>query len=752
MAEEEEEKEAEGEEVIETKWESMSREERRRAIKKRKRKQLKTEMAVKRREEQEARLNDPEWQMRIKLEEEEEAKRLEIERIKFEESEKLWIEAMEEKKKEEEEEARGKSFEQLLSNQVEDESKDGLGEGEDWDYFEEGPAEIIWQGNEIIVKKKKVKVPKKAVNQSSKNEVSERPTSNPLPPQSEAYADYKSGLTDSTEHVFDNVSQQIPNFGTEQDKAHCPFHIKTGACRFGQRCSRIHLYPDKACTLLMKNMYNGPGVAWEQDEGLEHTDEEVEHYYEEFYEDVHTEFLKFGEIVNFKVCKNGSFHLRGNVYVQYKSLDSAMLAYHSMNGRYFAGRQITCEYVGVTRWKVAICGEYMKSRLKTCSRGTACNFIHCFRNPGGDYEWADWDKPPPRHWVKKMIALFGFSDESAHRSRSMSGEKDHPSCNSSRRHEDEDDRRNKNHHGERSYSGKLEKDLEETRVKHDSRIKKVHGADSDGNWSDMSEYKNSWLDHMRRSLSKRSEVSKTLHDQEHREDRSPKADSNEYSEEEERDTRCNHRRKRLRHSDDTRGYSDDRADSKHGTQDTDSDGEWSKDRDRDNSSYKSKRKRPKEWSITSEMLDYKHNVGDISRGLSDSKRDRSPSNRKLDPLYHHTESTKKSKYRSHKSKGKHEAGRLLKHSHSDRREHSSKETTAADFTDEDMQSNGKHESSRWGSYSQKSKSGDSSSRFSSDETTDEVGNGRGRKGFSDRHRRSRRNEAVIEKHESENPS
>ena len=56
---------------------------------------------------------------------------------------------------------------------------------------------------------------------------------------------------------------------TWQDKAHCPFHLKTGACRFGQRCSRVHFYPDKACTLLIKNMYNGPGLAWEQDEGLE---------------------------------------------------------------------------------------------------------------------------------------------------------------------------------------------------------------------------------------------------------------------------------------------------------------------------------------------------------------------------------------------------------------------------------------------------------------------------------------------------
>lgn len=144
---------------------------------------------------------------------------------------------------------------------------------------------------------------------------------------------------------------------------------------------------------------------------MQHTDEEIEQCYEEFYEDVHTEFLKYGEIVNLKVCRNGSFHLRGNVYVHYKSSESAELAHSSMNGRYFAGKQIFCEFVSVTRWRVAICGEYMKSRFKTCSRGSACNFIHCFRNPGGDYEWADWDNPPPKHWVKKMVVLFGHSDD-----------------------------------------------------------------------------------------------------------------------------------------------------------------------------------------------------------------------------------------------------------------------------------------------------------------------------------------------------
>ncbi|KAL5993242.1 hypothetical protein ACLOJK_014165 [Asimina triloba] len=405
---------------------ASGRKEKRKCAKKQKRKQKRRESALTEMEEEEARLNDPEEQLRLKLAEQEEMERMERERKEFEERERLWLEAA--AAREAEEEAQRKLVEESQKNKEQNEE---LVEDDDWEYADEGPAEIIWQGNEIIVKKKRVKVARKNANQEQGEEDDDRPTSNPLPPQSVAFAAYKSSATVSAQEVFASVVQQTPNFGTEQDKAHCPFHIKTGACRFGSHCSRVHFHPDKSCTLLVKNMYNGPGIAWEQDEGLEfivtrpfsiwcsvggvllvmHTDEEVERYYEEFYEDVHTEFLKFGEIVNFKVCRNGSFHLRGNVYVHYKALESAVLAYASLNGRYFAGKQITCEFVGVTRWKVAICGEYMKSRLKTCSRGSACNFIHCFRNPGGDYEWADWDNPPPKYWVKKMTALFGPSKE-----------------------------------------------------------------------------------------------------------------------------------------------------------------------------------------------------------------------------------------------------------------------------------------------------------------------------------------------------
>ncbi|KAK8362491.1 hypothetical protein V6Z12_A03G104800 [Gossypium hirsutum] len=245
---------------------TKGRKEKRKEIKKMKRKQLRKEAAEKEREAEEAWLNDPEEQKRIAREEEEERKRRELALREFEERERAWIEAMDIKRKaqedEEEQQKRRDDSEDANGEQRQQEDR-----GDDWEYVEEGPAEIIWQGNEIIVRKKKVRAPKGEAIQKCKEEDADRPTSNPLPPQSEAFSDYLN--TSSAQEVLESVAKEVPNFGTEQDKAHCPFHLKTGACRFGQRCSRVHFYPDKSCTLLMRNMYNGPGLALEQDEGLE---------------------------------------------------------------------------------------------------------------------------------------------------------------------------------------------------------------------------------------------------------------------------------------------------------------------------------------------------------------------------------------------------------------------------------------------------------------------------------------------------
>lgn len=49
-------------------------------------------------------------------------------------------------------------------------------------------------------------------------------------------------------------------FGTEKDRVNCPFYFKIGACRHGDRCSRLHTKPSISPTLLLSNMYQRPDM------------------------------------------------------------------------------------------------------------------------------------------------------------------------------------------------------------------------------------------------------------------------------------------------------------------------------------------------------------------------------------------------------------------------------------------------------------------------------------------------------------
>ncbi|CAI8591600.1 unnamed protein product [Vicia faba] len=230
----------EGKEKLEREMES--RKEKRKALKKMKRKERRKEIAEMERLEEEARLKDPEEQRKRMVLEQQEADRIERDRIAFEEREKDWI-------------IKQQQLQLVHQEQSQQLDNTDVVEEEAADDDDGGPPEIIWLGNEIIIKKKKPVLLLHHRDHRDDN----IPTSNPFPPESPS----------QTRSLPENVAQQIPNFGTELDKAHCPFHLKTGVCRFGDRCSRVHFYPDKSCTFVIKNMYNGPGLAWEQDQGLE---------------------------------------------------------------------------------------------------------------------------------------------------------------------------------------------------------------------------------------------------------------------------------------------------------------------------------------------------------------------------------------------------------------------------------------------------------------------------------------------------
>ncbi|XP_030579226.1 U2 small nuclear ribonucleoprotein auxiliary factor 35 kDa subunit-related protein 2 [Archocentrus centrarchus] len=211
-------------------------------------------------------------------------------------------------------------------------------------------------------------------------------------------------MLDEAENQLDNggpwmnpeapVTVNSENFGTERDVANCPFFLKTGACRFGDRCSRKHVYPTASPTLMIRGMFRTFGMEesrrddYDIDACLEHSEEELQESFLEFYHDVLPELKSVGKVLQFKVSCNHEPHLRGNVYVQFDTEEQCKEAFIKFNGRWYAGRQLHCEISPVTRWKNAICGLFDRQK---CPKGKHCNFLHVFRNPGNEFWEADRD-------------------------------------------------------------------------------------------------------------------------------------------------------------------------------------------------------------------------------------------------------------------------------------------------------------------------------------------------------------------------
>ncbi|KAK9071862.1 hypothetical protein SSX86_008292 [Deinandra increscens subsp. villosa] len=164
-------------------------------------------------------------------------------------------------------------------------------------------------------------------------------------------------------------------FGTEKDRVNCPFYFKIGACRHGDRCSRLHTKPSISPTLLLSNMYQRPdsitpGV---DPQGQPLDPRKIQDHFEDFYEDLFEELSKYGEIESLNICDNLADHMVGNVYVQFREEEHAASALQNLNGRFYAGRPIIVDFSPVTDFREATCRQYEEN---VCNRGGYCNFMH----------------------------------------------------------------------------------------------------------------------------------------------------------------------------------------------------------------------------------------------------------------------------------------------------------------------------------------------------------------------------------------
>lgn len=164
-------------------------------------------------------------------------------------------------------------------------------------------------------------------------------------------------------------------FGTEKDRVNCPFYFKIGACRHGDRCSRLHTKPSISPTLLLSNMYQRPDMITPgvDPQGQPLDPRKIQDHFEDFYEDLFEELSKYGELESLNICDNLADHMVGNVYAQFREEEHAAAAVQSLTGRFYAGRPIIVDFSPVTDFREATCRQYEEN---VCNRGGYCNFMH----------------------------------------------------------------------------------------------------------------------------------------------------------------------------------------------------------------------------------------------------------------------------------------------------------------------------------------------------------------------------------------
>ncbi|KAL4692694.1 hypothetical protein H8959_016504 [Pygathrix nigripes] len=140
---------------------------------------------------------------------------------------------------------------------------------------------------------------------------------------------------------WDTAEYPASIFGTEKGKVSCSFYFKTGACRHGDRCSRLHNKPTFSQTIGLLNISPNPQNSSQSADGLRCavSDAEMQEHCDEFFEEIFTEMEeKYGEAEETNVCDKLGGHLVGSVYGKFRREADAEKAVTDLNNRWFNGQ------------------------------------------------------------------------------------------------------------------------------------------------------------------------------------------------------------------------------------------------------------------------------------------------------------------------------------------------------------------------------------------------------------------------------
>jgi len=155
-------------------------------------------------------------------------------------------------------------------------------------------------------------------------------------------------------------------YGTEHDPVNCSFFLRIGACRHGENCPKKHTWPAFSQVIMFEHLWIAPKKVLAKKRLRD------EHY-ENFCEDLVEECMKYGEIEEVLTYSNMGDHMIGNTFVRFADEDQAAACLSSTQGRYYAGRKVTCKFSPVVDFDNARCRDYQSN---DCKRGQFCNFAH----------------------------------------------------------------------------------------------------------------------------------------------------------------------------------------------------------------------------------------------------------------------------------------------------------------------------------------------------------------------------------------
>ena len=149
-----------------------------------------------------------------------------------------------------------------------------------------------------------------------------------------------------------------------------------GACRHGEKCTRIHNKPMISSTIMFRHLYQNPpsALAFASGQKISESElKEVLQHFEKFYEEIFVELSSYGELKELEVVDNLGDHLIGNVYARFNDEAGASKAFNALAGKYYNSKLVEEEYCNISKISWCKCRFYEENK---CKMGPFCNYLH----------------------------------------------------------------------------------------------------------------------------------------------------------------------------------------------------------------------------------------------------------------------------------------------------------------------------------------------------------------------------------------